>query len=444
MGVRKLKKFLTQVIPENNGIRYFNSVKEFVKTESMRLYGDENHKLVVAIDTSNYMAKYRPHSESMEPAFFKQIMLSIHSGLYPIYVFDGKAPLSKENTIKRRQRIIEKNNNELNELRAKMQDYPFKTANEKANEIVNTNIDWNNDWNDNETVCESTEAEMSDNSQESGWESPSDHRISLDVDETMSQSFGSPSGSPPTPGLFLSSINNLAFDPAMIDDNSNEYYSLLKEIEKKKKKTRKPSISDAINLKNFLDFLHIPYVTAHGEAENLIAQMYKEGIIHVCLSEDTDTLPKGCGNLIQIGITDLKFKVTQFILSEILIQLNLSYEQFVDFCIILGTDYYSNHSLGIDDPRKAYETFIKYPSITAFLDYHDKAEYLEPLISARNEFLTTGEELGDEVYGFTPCNPYYYRSFELKQIYEYFNNNGVIYDTVFQSWCSELFRSRRR
>src|SRR5690606_31872537 len=85
--------------------------------------------------------------------------------------------------------------------------------------------------------------------------------------------------------------------------------------------------------------LKIPYVTASGEADDLMALLYKKGIIHACQTEDMDMLPKGCGNVIQIT----KDGVIQYLLNEVLNKLGLDHKQFVDMCILLGSDYYNTY-----------------------------------------------------------------------------------------------------
>jgi len=485
MGIRRLKKFLTERFENkynSNCVRYFDSVKEFAERESIRIYGNKTTKLIIGIDVSIFITRYKFHSNNVEPAFFKQIVSSITAGLYPIFVFDGKPPASKDDTIRKRQKVMEKNTNELNELRAKIQNHEFVSS-----RIMKMNDDLNYEpYNTPENnlfercssppiVGQSHESQDSDDD----WGESSDvvlvPQSSLDVDYQSQESSWFPNGG-------LDNLNlepawrPTGVDPIMMNlikesrdypieqlwkqspENGNSfdeimsqnYHNLLNELERKKKKVRKPSFTDVTNLKLFFDFLHIPYLTANGEAENLIAELYQQNIIHACLSEDTDVLPKGCGNLIQINSVNSKhkYKVTQFILSEILIELNLSYNQFVDFCIILGCDYYVNYVF-TDDPHKAYEIFMKYPSIYQFAEYYKKMDkeiikHVNQLENTRKEFIETGEKLTEEVKKFKPNNDTYYKMFDADDIFNYFNNNGIIYDKLYKSWCSNSVLSVNR
>ena len=154
------------------------------------------------------------------------------------------------------------------------------------------------------------------------------------------------------------------------------------------KKSIRLDHSDISNVKSFLDFLKIPYILAKGEADDVMADLYRAGIIHACQSDDMDMLPKGCGNVIQIA----KKTVTQFLLPEILRGVRMSYVEFVDYCILLGSDYYSSYALKMK-PNDMYNIFIQNPSIELFIQSFSKTDpkvlnHLENYKKIRYFFLT--------------------------------------------------------
>lgn len=91
------------------------------------------------------------------------------------------------------------------------------------------------------------------------------------------------------------------------------------------------------NLYTMLNLMGIPYVTADGEADYLGAFLNKNAVVDALITEDWDALPFGCQNLIKnFGSKQELYTVN---VSKLLEALELTQEQFVDLCILLGTDY---------------------------------------------------------------------------------------------------------
>jgi 5'-3' exonuclease len=140
-----------------------------------------------------------------------------------------------------------------------------------------------------------------------------------------------------------------------LDDSSDEKMRLEKSIIYIKR-------TDIENVKQFFDILSIPYLDAMGEADFLCAKLYKEGLISACLSDDMDMLALGCEKTIKF----LDGKVLEFDLEHILNNLDLTYEQFVEMCILFGCDYVKpNFRLLHTD---SYELIKKYKTIDSILD----------------------------------------------------------------------------
>lgn len=92
----------------------------------------------------------------------------------------------------------------------------------------------------------------------------------------------------------------------------------------------------------FIDLLiaaGIPYAVADSEADHKIAKLSKGKIISGVLSEDSDLLTHGVDVLMRPSGAD---SVVLYDRNEILRELGLDHDQFVDLCILLGTDYNDN------------------------------------------------------------------------------------------------------
>lgn len=121
--------------------------------------------------------------------------------------------------------------------------------------------------------------------------------------------------------------------------------------------------------KRTLTMLGIVYIHCKGEADPLCAALVKQGVAKFCLSNDNDLLAHGCS----ITCQNFRFSnnhVTVYQLKDILENLNINYEQFVDLCILLGTDY--NRPLFGITPDIAYDCVAKYDNIETILNNLDK------------------------------------------------------------------------
>ena len=122
--------------------------------------------------------------------------------------------------------------------------------------------------------------------------------------------------------------------------------------------TIKPKDYD--NLKKLLDVLRVPWVLAPGEAEKEGARMVRHNEAAAVLSEDSDCLAyKASTFLCKINFNNKTVKRIKF--SNLLETLGMNGEEFVDFCIMCGTDY--NPNVRGTGAGKAFELIQKYKSI---------------------------------------------------------------------------------
>lgn len=101
-----------------------------------------------------------------------------------------------------------------------------------------------------------------------------------------------------------------------------------------------PTVSggDKDALKQFLYAAGVLFVTASGEADDLLAYLARSGDIQAVVSTDTDMLPRGIPILINPETPDCTV-ITEIRLTDVLSGLGLTYPQFVDACMLMGSDY---------------------------------------------------------------------------------------------------------
>lgn len=107
----------------------------------------------------------------------------------------------------------------------------------------------------------------------------------------------------------------------------------------------------------------IPVHRAIGEAELVCSALLKDNLVCGILSRDTDHLVLGCSSLfLSIGSQVLQ----KLDMNKLLYKLNLTKMQFVDFCILCGTDYnmpYRTSSRYLISPEQALDIIHRYRSI---------------------------------------------------------------------------------
>ena len=118
--------------------------------------------------------------------------------------------------------------------------------------------------------------------------------------------------------------------------------------------------SDWENLKALFDVLKIEWIVANGEGEKHCAWMVNTKNASAVLSEDSDCLAYGVETFL-LKPNFSKKSVKKIIFSKLLQSLELSKEEFVDFCIMCGTDYNPNiKKIGV---KRSFELIQKHRSI---------------------------------------------------------------------------------
>ena len=124
-------------------------------------------------------------------------------------------------------------------------------------------------------------------------------------------------------------------------------------IDKKKKAIFTITSDDWLNLRKLFDVMHVVYYDAPLEAETMCADLCKRGLVSAALSEDTDVLAYG-STIFLTKIDIYRGTAVKIEFAEVLNALKLTQEQFLDLCIMCGTDYNKNI------PKVGCETAYKF------------------------------------------------------------------------------------
>lgn len=111
---------------------------------------------------------------------------------------------------------------------------------------------------------------------------------------------------------------------------------------------------------------------APGEAEAQCAVMVRNGTVFATGTEDMDALTFGASVLVRhLTVSEArKLPIREFRLDRVLSEMELTMEQFVDLCILLGCDYCETiRGIG---PKRAVELIRKHGDIETILKHLDK------------------------------------------------------------------------
>jgi len=149
-------------------------------------------------------------------------------------------------------------------------------------------------------------------------------------------------------------------------------------IKKLNKRTSKVTPEMNEDAKTLLKLLGVPIVEAPFEAEAQCAALCKASKVYAVASEDMDTLTCGTPLLIRnLTYSEArKAPLMEISIDKVLAGLDLTMDQFIDMCILIGCDY-TTKIKGIG-PKRALEFIKKYGSIEKVLANIDKSKYIVP------------------------------------------------------------------
>jgi flap endonuclease-1 len=122
------------------------------------------------------------------------------------------------------------------------------------------------------------------------------------------------------------------------DSSCEELYNNLVLLKKKFVRLKR---EDIIKVQNLMKAFGVTYIEADGEADGLCAKLVQKKYAYACLSEDMDLFIYGCPLVLRyLSLTNRS--VILYSLSKILTDLNLTFKEFKEICILSGTDYNYN------------------------------------------------------------------------------------------------------
>ena len=138
--------------------------------------------------------------------------------------------------------------------------------------------------------------------------------------------------------------------------------------------------------RELLTFMGISYINAPEEADSQLSYLCKENLVYAVLTEDMDILTFGSPKIIR-NLTSSKKIPLEIELDKVLKQLDFTYEQFIELCILFGCDYCPN--LNDIKYNVMFEAYNKHKNIESTLvelkshgynipekfDYHDAKKY---------------------------------------------------------------------
>jgi flap endonuclease-1 len=90
--------------------------------------------------------------------------------------------------------------------------------------------------------------------------------------------------------------------------------------------------------RELLDYLGIPYINAPEEADSQCAYMAYTGLVDGVLTEDMDIFTFG-SPIIYKNLYSSKKKEKIIVLKELLYNVDLKFDEFIEWCCLLGSDY---------------------------------------------------------------------------------------------------------
>ncbi len=252
----------------------------------------------LAVDISLYLYKYKAiFGESWLNAFVKFVLTLRENNIHCVFIYDGKPPPEKNAKIEERRQRRQKDERRILELEEALRKYE---TTEEVDEILIS-------------ICKKRR-------------------------------------SPEKVKRLLGKSSTTHIDIRYLENHLSKLKRQAIGITKK----------DIDTTKELFDILAIPYLEAKGEAEKLCSELCVNGIVQGVISEDTDVLAYGTGKFIT-KIDTRDGTCVEIDYQKVLKALDFSPSEFLDFCIMLGTDYNKNiYRIG---PETSYKLITRHRSL---------------------------------------------------------------------------------
>ncbi len=235
-------------------------------------------------------------------------------------------------------------------------------------------------------------------------------------------------------------------DENIIKAKLTEHMTTIAEsAEKERRKTIALSECQIRDIMALLDMFAIPYMALDIEADVICAKLVKYGFVDYCVSNDVDLLAFGCTKIIR----NMKFcddEIVIFDHSKIIDDMELTHDQFIDLCIMMGCDYApriigikSELALALIKKYKCIEAVIEnFDVINADIDSTDPGKFIKLPTTfdyqrARNIFNDHAQKVTYDML----CNEFSSHNFDtIAQTCQTIKTNSTIYLTIF-NYCRE-------
>ena len=319
MGIRMLNKFL----------------QDKCKSSISRIHLSELSGKKVAVDISIYLYKFLSDNVLLENLY---LMISIfrEHNIIPIFVFDGKPPVEKNDTIAFRKKT---------KINAREEYYRLK-------QILDD--------------IESDAPVVSDAGVVSDSDSNSNSNTIVEFDEETTISIPSKSA-----------------DIRLMMDKLKKKFVILKS-------------HHIQNAKTLLQAYGMTYIESPGEADMLCAKLVSKNIVYACLSEDTDMFVYGCSRVLRyLSLTSSTVILYDF--QEIIKTLDMTTYEFRQLCIIYGCDYLPKNE---KQNYKNMTIFNSYKMFKSYKEYYNNIVGSEnknenDIITSSDKFIETVDDKSD-------------------------------------------------
>ncbi|EQC38324.1 flap endonuclease-1 [Saprolegnia diclina VS20] len=144
------------------------------------------------------------------------------------------------------------------------------------------------------------------------------------------------------------------------------------DIDKFTKRLVRATPQHSEDCKELLGLMGVPFITAPCEAEATCAALAKAKKVFAAGTEDMDVVTFGTPVLFRrlTIAASRKLPILEIRLEKVLEELNLTYDQFVDLCILCGCDY-CDTIFGIG-PKKALNAIKEHKTIENFIAHLEK------------------------------------------------------------------------
>jgi 5'-3' exonuclease len=317
MGIKNLKKFIRDKFPN-----------EIQKSNLSEFYGQ-----VFMMDIMSFIYKFKV---SMREKWLQSIITMIKlfkiNNIHVNIVFEGEAPVEKNKEREQRRKQRKQQEQKLSDIKNDLEKY-YQAG------IVTSLL---------KEVCGKIEVSDTDKI----------NRLLHFNNENQNENLADISGS---------KQNNITSLTDKMIEQIQDY------IDKKENQLVIVTEEDANKIKDICNTFGVPYYQSENEAETMCCKMSKNinydkkplGVI----SEDSDVLAYG-SNILLCDLNISNGDCNIIYLPSVLKTMELNYQQFLEFCVLSGTDYNTNIP-GIGS-IKCYDLIKKYNNIKNIFDKEEK------------------------------------------------------------------------